>query len=211
VSCKLRARLTVLAVAAVLLSVFALAARAQPLSNVVDLALAFGSPYAPVVALSGSVLLALCRRIRLSVAAVTVIRATLAVQVPWYYFGHPADVGQHVEIRVLPSNLRKGQADASSFVGFATGSADVITVSELTPDEVRRLSRAGIDEVFPYSMLLPGPGAGGIGLWSRYPLAAAPPTKRQNPTIAAARMWVPGVRFELLVASLHITSLPWLT
>jgi endonuclease/exonuclease/phosphatase (EEP) superfamily protein YafD len=208
----LRARLTALAVAALAFVVVTLVSRTLPLSNIVALIVAVGSPYVPLVALVGMALAALCRRILLLIVTGLMVAVTLAVQVPWYYSGHPADVGQHIDVRVLSSNLRKGQAEASSFVGLAKASADVITVSELTPEAVRRFSTAGINEVFPYSVLIPAPDARGIGLWSRYPLSQpklqnAPATaKLRNATVAAARLQVPGVRFDPLLASVHVTS-----
>jgi hypothetical protein len=33
----------------------------------------------------------------------------------------------------------------------------------VTPEEVERFSQAGIEEVFPYSVLIPAPGAGESG------------------------------------------------
>ena len=119
------------------------------------------------------------RRILLSIVAVAVLAVTVAVQVPWYYFGRPADVGEHVDIRVLSSNLRKGRADAPSFVELAKANADVITVSELTPEEVERFAQAGIAEAFPYSILTPAADAGGIGLYSRFPVATSPTTNNR--------------------------------
>jgi endonuclease/exonuclease/phosphatase (EEP) superfamily protein YafD len=202
---RLRVRLIALALVALLFSVATLVARALPLSNVSALVVAVGSPYVPLVALSALAMFVLCSRILLSIVAVAVLAVTVAVQVPWYYFGRPADVGRHVDIRVLSSNLRKGRADASSFVALAKANADVITVSELTPEEVRRFSQAGIEEAFPYSVVAPAPGAGGIGLYSRFPLAASPPVKHRI-NVAAARLRVPGVRFDPLVASVHVIS-----
>ncbi len=78
-------------------------------------------------------------------------------------------------------------------------------MSELTPEEVWRLSQAGLGEVFPYSVLIPAPDAGGIGLWSWFPLAAVS-AKQPYTAIAAARLQVPGVRFDPLVASVHVIS-----
>lgn len=199
---RLRVRLTVLAVAALSFAVLTMIVRARPLSNILVLVVAVGSPYVPWVALSGLTLATLCRRTFLSILAVAVVVATVAVQVSWYYVGRPVDVGHHAEIRVLSANLRKGQADASSFVALAVESADVVTVSELTPDAIRRFSEAGIEKAFPHSLLIPAPGAGGIGLWSRFPLGAVVP----NAGITAARLHVPGVRFDPLVASVHVTS-----
>ena len=156
-----RQLLTALAVAALLYAALALFVRARPLSRFLALVVAVGTPYVPLVAAIGFVLAALCRRVLLSIVAVAVVVVTVAVQVPWYYFGDPANVGQHADIRVLSSNLRKGRADAPSFVRLARDSADVITVAELTTEEVQRFSHAGIGDVFPHSVLIPAPGAGG--------------------------------------------------
>jgi endonuclease/exonuclease/phosphatase (EEP) superfamily protein YafD len=205
-SLKLRVGLTALAVAALVFCVVTLLIRALPLSNVIVLVIAVGSPYVTLVAVAGLVFSALARRFLLSSAAVVVLVATLVVQIPWYYFGHPVESKQDAHIRVLSSNLRKGRADAPSFVGLARASADVVTVSELTPEEVERFSQAGIESVFPYSLLLPAPDAAGIGMWSRFPLAFVPPSRPRDTAILAARLRIPGVRMDPLVASVHIGS-----
>lgn len=193
-----------LAVSALTFAVIALVARALPLSNNIVLIVAAGSPYAVVIAVAGLTLTVMCRRTILSVVAVAVVVATVAVQVPWYYFGRPPDVGDHVELRVLSSNLRKGQADALLFVGLARASADVVTVSELTAEAVERFNAAGMAGAFPYSVLNPAAGAGGIGLWSRFPLAVV--TQSRHGNMIAARLRIPGVRFAPVVASVHVIS-----
>jgi endonuclease/exonuclease/phosphatase (EEP) superfamily protein YafD len=200
-----RVLLAAVALAALVSSIVTLVVRTRQLTNLFALVIAVGSPYIPLVALAGLFWALRSRRRILSIAAMAVVVTTLAVQVPWYYFGRPADVGYYVGIRVLSSNLRKGQADPSSFVGLAKKGADVITVSELTPEAVLRFSRAGIDEVFPHSLLLPAAGVGGIGVWSRYPLTALPAENHRSP-IAVARLEVPGVRFDPLVAAVHVFS-----
>jgi hypothetical protein len=63
----------------------------------------------------------------------------------------------------------QGQADASSFVGLARASAEVINVSALTPEAVRRYAAAGIGAVFPYSVLNPALDAAGIRLVEQIP------------------------------------------
>ncbi|WP_431235191.1 endonuclease/exonuclease/phosphatase family protein [Mycolicibacterium psychrotolerans] len=204
---KLRIALsTTLAVAALLLTIVALIARTQPIANIPGLVLAVGSPYVWLAAFAGLLAAASCRRFLLSMLAVAVAAAGLAVQVSWYYLGRPPDVVAHQEIRVLSSNLRYGQADPHFLVTLANTNADVITVSELTPEEVQRLQRAGVDKGFPYSHLLPAPGAGGIGMWSRYPLTVLSEPRHRRVSIPAARVEVPGVRFEPLLASVHVYS-----
>ncbi|WP_319435811.1 endonuclease/exonuclease/phosphatase family protein [Mycobacterium sp. RTGN5] len=147
-----------------------------------------------------------CRRPLLSMIAVAVVAVSLAIQISWYYLDQPADVGAHQDIRVLSANLRYGQADPAFFIDLANSSADVITVSELTPEAVQRFERAGIEKTFPYSQLVPAADAGGIGLWSRFPIRGLSAPRHRGVLFPAARLQVPGLRFEPLLASVHIYS-----
>lgn len=183
----------------------ALAARSLPLTNLVALVLAASSPYLPAVALLALVVLALCGRKLLALAALAAMIVSVVVQVPWYYRGEATEIGAHTEIRVLSSNLRHGNVDADFFTDLANSSADVITVSELTPAAAQRLDTAGLDEQFPYSALRPGPASEGMGLWSRYPLTVLPFSKYKN-NFVAGRIRVPGVRHDPLVSSVHLMS-----
>ncbi|MCV7227526.1 endonuclease/exonuclease/phosphatase family protein [Mycolicibacterium komossense] len=201
-----RSLATAMTVAVLAYSVIAVVVRARPLSNLLGLVVAVGSPYVPLAALVALALAIRCRRVLLAVVAASVVIATLAVQFSWYYLSNPVDVGQHIDIRVLSSNLRKGQADASVFVALAKQGADVVTVSELTPAAVRAFAHAGMDDTFPYSVLIPEKGAAGFGLWSRFPVTEVRLPKHRNTGIAAARLDVPGVRFDPLIASIHIMS-----
>ncbi len=203
---RFRVLLTALAVAALVFSVLTLVVRTRPVSNKFELVLAVGSPYTALAALALLALLALRRRILLSIVAVLVVTASLAVQVSWYYVGSPAEIGQHAEIRILSSNLFNGQADAVSLVEFAQKNADAITVTELTPEEANHFSQAGIDEQFPYSHLEPAPGTEGTGIWSRHPLTALSAPTYSEVQMPAARLRVPGVRFDPLLAAAHIMS-----
>ncbi|TDO08275.1 endonuclease/exonuclease/phosphatase (EEP) superfamily protein YafD [Mycobacterium sp. BK086] len=197
---------TTFAVATLLLTALALIARTQPISTIPSLVLAVGSPYVWLAAFAGVIVAASCRRYLLSMLAVAVVAASLAVQISWYYLGRPADVGAYQDIRVLSSNLRHGQADPTFIVKLATGEADVVTVAELTPGAVNRLQKAGIDAAFPYSHLLPAPGAGGIGIWSRYPLSVLSAPRHRGVSMPAAQLEIPGLRFEPLLASVHVYS-----
>lgn len=193
-----------IAVGALALSVTTLVLRHCPLPNIVTLLVAVGSPYIPLLALAGLALLVIGRRAMLSIVAALIVVATVAVQANWYFIGRNADIGEHMDVRVLSSNLRKGHVEAPEFIALARENADVITVSELTPGAVQGFSLAGINVAFPYSVLIPGPGAGGIGIWSRFPLTEVPSAKREKNV--AARLLVPGVRFPPLVASVHVMS-----
>ena len=202
----LRALNTTVAVIALAFSAVALVFRAQPVSTIPRLVISVGSTFVPLIALVGLVVAVLARRRLLAVLGVFLVTATIAIQVSWYYFGHPPKISEHTEVRVLASNLRYGLADAEFFVGLAKQSADVITVAELTKGAVERFTEAGIDEAFPYSQLNPAPRAGGIGIWSRYPVTQVTAPRRRNVRMPAARIEVPGVEYEPLVASVHVMS-----
>ncbi len=148
----------------------------------------------------------ICRRLILAVVGIFLVTATVAIQVSWYYFGHSPWIGSHVELRLLASNIRYGRADADSFVALAKNGADVVTVAELTKEAVGRFAEAGIDEAFPYSVLNPAPGAAGIGVWSRYPITPFSAPGHLNLRIPAARIQLPGVENDPLIASVHVMS-----
>lgn len=185
-------------------SVFTLIVRALPLPNNIVLFVAVGSPYVAFAAAAVLVFSAIRRRVVMTLVAVVIVAANLVIQVPWYYFGKPPDVGEHVDVRVLSANLRLGRAEVPSFVALARTGADVITLSEMTPDWLRRFYATGIRTEFPYSVLVPAVGAGGFGLWSRFPLDVVTPLR--GGSMIAARVQIPGVRVDPVVASVHIIN-----
>ncbi|WP_431235192.1 endonuclease/exonuclease/phosphatase family protein [Mycolicibacterium psychrotolerans] len=202
---KLRVVVTALAIAVLAFAALTLVVRFRPISTLFGVAVAAAAPYAPFMALISLILSALSRRTSLTIFSVLMLTATTAIQIPRYSFTRPA-MTQFADVRALSSNLRKGQADPAAFTKLAEDSADVVAVSELTPEAVEHFSQAGIDAAFPYSVLLPAPGAGGIGLWSRYPLDAVSPATRRSFTVVAARVRVPGVQAPPLIASVHVFS-----
>lgn len=196
---------TAFAVLALAYAVTAVLIRPLPLSNLPALLAVVSLPYVPLGVLTVVLLLLLRRRAVLALAASAILAITLAVQLPWYFGGHTADTDQDLSIRVLSSNLRYGQADPAFFVELANTRADVITVAELTAEAVERFNQAGLGRTFPYSSLIPRPGAGGIGLWSRYPITGLPDTQREG-NLVAARLRVPGVSVEPTLVSVHLMS-----
>ncbi len=106
---------------------------------------------------------------------------------------------------MLSANLRLGQADVPSFVELARASADVITLSEMTPDVVGRFYATAFGEI-PYLVLVPAPGAGGYGLWRRFPLGVVTPMI--GGSMIAARLQISGVGVEGVIASVHIFNPP---
>lgn len=196
---------TAFALLALAYAVTALLIRPLPLSNLPALLAVVSIPYVPLGVLTAALLLLLRRRALLALAASAILAITLAVQLPWYFGGYTVDSDQDLSIRVLSSNLRYGQADPAFFVELAETGADVITVSELTTEAVERFDQSGIGRTFPYSSLIPRPGAAGIGLWSRYPITEVPDTRREG-NLVAARLRVPGLAFEPTLVSVHLMS-----
>lgn len=194
-----------IAVIALLAVLSVLIARTIHLTNLPALTFAAAAPYASLAALFALVVAALFRRRFLAVVAAVLLVATLSIQASWYCFGRPSEIGPHAEVRILSSNLRYGQADAASFVEFASANADVIAVSELTAEVATRLRDSGIRKAFPHSILVPRPEAAGMGLFSRYPLISLRPSKYGNDFVAA-RVRIPDVRDDPLVASVHLMS-----
>ena len=201
-----RVMTTAMAAVAVAVTAAALVVRAQPVTSFPRLVFAVGAPYAVVAAIAGVFLAVLSRRFLLSVAVVSLLLATLVIQVRWYYLGKPRDIGSHIDIRVLSSNLFKGRADAKSFVELAKSSADVITVAELTPDAIDRFSRAGVGDVFPHAQLFATRGVGGVGIWSRYPIAPVSAPRHPFVLMPAVRLEIVGLEFHPLVAATHVMS-----
>lgn len=105
-------------------------------------------------------------------------------------------------LRVLSSNRYLGQADAQQLVAVVRGErVDVLSLQELTPQQVRELDDAGLRELLPYRHFQPGTGGAGTGLASRHPLhplALVPPTSMRMP---AARLDLPGQRHVDVVAA----------
>jgi len=202
---SLRTLAPALVVLAYIFTTVALVVRAQPVSSFPRLVLAVGATFVPLIALSALLLAVLCRQLLLSIIGVCLLVATIAIQVSWYYIGRPSDIGPFTEIRVLSSNIRLGLADESEFVSLAKAGADVITVVELTPGAIRRFSDAGIDAAFPYSRLLPQP-THGIGIWSRYPLIPVTALRHRNVQLPAARLKIPGLKYDPLLASAYVYS-----
>jgi endonuclease/exonuclease/phosphatase (EEP) superfamily protein YafD len=197
-----------LAVAALLSTVAILLVRHRPISNVAELVIAVGAPFATLtIAGFVSVATILGRRILLSVLALGVLSTSVWTQASWYYSPRPVEItGEWVELRVLSSNLRLGRADTTTFVTLAERHADVVMVSELTSAALERFTRAGLADTFPHAVLAPSAGAGGIGLWSRYPVSSISDDQPRDYTVAAARVQVPGAQIEPLIASVHVES-----
>ncbi|MFI6101977.1 endonuclease/exonuclease/phosphatase family protein [Lentzea sp. NPDC051213] len=112
----------------------------------------------------------------------------------------PNGVGQPV--RLMTVNLLTGIADARFIVQeVRKRNVDILTMQELTPEMVRDLEQAGLNQVLPNKVFLDEPGGSGSGIASRFPLTArqlAPPGTLQQ---AGAMVDLPGKDIE--VVSVH--------
>jgi endonuclease/exonuclease/phosphatase (EEP) superfamily protein YafD len=185
----------------------ALASRYLPITNHVVLLTAALSPYLMLCGPLSVVLLTLARRWILAIVAVGLTIGTLAVQLPLYR-GSDAARTAGVGLRVISANLREGQADPDYLVRSAREQADVLAFQELTPQEVDRLSAAGLDATFPYRWLDPRAGASGVGVWSRLPMHAAKRIGGYTFALVSAQIRVAGISIDPTVVVAHIAG-PW--
>lgn len=201
-----RAALTALAVATTGVAAATLLARGTPVRTLPGLAAAVFSPYAAALSPLGVALAVAGRRRIMAAATALVAVAGVAVQVTWYFKPGSPEPVPHSVLRVLTANIRNGEADAASLAGLADGSADVLVVVELTPEALQRLSATNLGRVFPHSSLRPAPLAGGIGIWSRFPLVPLPVPEHPAVTAPAVLLTVPGAAADAVMVAVHVKS-----
>jgi endonuclease/exonuclease/phosphatase (EEP) superfamily protein YafD len=81
----------------------------------------------------------------------------------------PAARGEH--LRILTANVHAGAADPAALANLVRNNqVDVLTLPELTPEELPALDAAGLAELLPNRVVDPRPGGIGSGILSRYPL-----------------------------------------
>jgi endonuclease/exonuclease/phosphatase (EEP) superfamily protein YafD len=108
----------------------------------------------------------------------------------------------------MTANLEYGGAEADTLVREALSQSDLLAVQELTGEAVRQLQKAGLEVAFPFKTIHPQQDAGGVGLWSRYPIASSRLISGfQMPLVDAAVRTGPGDdTLRLLVV--HLAG-PW--
>ncbi|HEX8865039.1 MAG TPA: endonuclease/exonuclease/phosphatase family protein [Lentzea sp.] len=112
----------------------------------------------------------------------------------------PNGVGQ--QVRVMTANLLVGMADAEAIVREVKArNVDILTMQELSPEMVRDLERAGLDQVLPSRVFLAEPGGSGSGIASKYPLTRRELTPPGTLQQAGALVDLPGKDIE--VVSVH--------
>jgi endonuclease/exonuclease/phosphatase (EEP) superfamily protein YafD len=94
---------------------------------------------------------------------------------------------------VLTANLRFGSADPDAIVALARSSgADLVSLQELTPEELAAIDRAGARSLYRYRAVEPRPGAQGSGLLSRWPLEHIERRQDLQNAMPEATLRVPG-------------------
>lgn len=149
---------------------------------------------------------ALCRLRRSTLIAVIALLGALAWLKPHPHGGGHADgpPGGGLQLRVMTQNLLFGEADASALVARVRAEQpDVLMLTELTPDAVRRLDAAGLADLMPHRTLAPQDHASGSGLYSTRDLIE--PSTVPGTAFAAvqARIDLGGKR--ITVAAVHPT------
>lgn len=162
-----------------------LVVRGLPLTNNIALLLAVSAPHAVVLPALGPVLAVLGRHV---VTSVMVLAAPSVSK----YIGTKRDnrtrrSASTSKCGCCRRTCVKAPPILASITELARASADVIALSELTPDWVQRFYASGMRDDFPYSVLVPRPGAGGYGLWSRHPLEVMAPLKGGNMVAAGSK------------------------
>lgn len=164
-------------------------------------------PYLTAAAALGGVVLA-ARRAWAGPATAALLAVIAAVVIIPYYVASAPQVRDGRSLIVLQANLRWGGADPGKLVAeVRTEHADVVTVEELTADELAGLTRAGLSRRLPFHFAVPSAGAAGTGIWSRYPLTATRRHGRFTFELLTARITAPGAAAIQLIA-VHLLP-PW--
>jgi endonuclease/exonuclease/phosphatase (EEP) superfamily protein YafD len=127
------------------------------------------TPYAAVAAIIPLAVGLATRRWLAAVLALAAMAALVGAVAP-RAFGQPDPVRGPV-VRVLAANVNEGGADPAALLNLVrTNKVDLLSVEELTDQELAALQAAGIESLLPYSQTNPHDTSTGTGLFSRYPL-----------------------------------------
>jgi endonuclease/exonuclease/phosphatase (EEP) superfamily protein YafD len=108
-----------------------------------------------------------------------------------------------LRLRLFTVNALGGAADPAAILRvLQQHDVDVLAVQELTAHMAKRLAAAGLTEVLPFSHLELRPGAGGTGLWARWPLTPLEPVPGLMWAAPRARIDPPG-GFPVTLTAVH--------
>lgn len=161
------------------------------------------TPYVAATAWLPLLLALALRRWAVALLAGLAAAALLLAIAPRALDGPQAPLPGGRTLSVMTANLRYGNGDVETVMALAQRhGVELLSLQELTPEEARRLERAGARERFPYQVLDARPGARGSGLMSRYPLRAARRPGTTTMAMPEARLALPGVG-PVLVKAVH--------
>lgn len=184
-----------------------LAVRYVPLGRHGTVLLATASPYLTLAAPVAVLLLVLGRRWVLTALAVVLTLAIAVIQVP-QYLGPDAVTAQSAPVRVFTSNLGMGRGDPAAVVAAAERTADVVVIQELTQEAADGLIAAGLENTFGHRIFDPEPMAGGLGIWSRFPLTDSAHVLGYSMVMLRSRIHVPDVAVPPVLVGVHFAA-PW--
>ncbi len=167
------------------------------------LALAAFSAYPMLAAPVALALLLITREWWIAGLAALIVIACGLTQLP-LYVGQSAP-SSATRLVMMTANLRLGQADPQALVALVRSHhVDVLTLQELTPGEVRRLTAAGLDDVLPHSSVDARWGADGSGVYSRFDLQQEPTPPGFLFALVVTQVVVPGVTAPVTVVATHM-------
>lgn len=103
--------------------------------------------------------------------------------------------------------VRPGHRCGAVRVGAsARTSADVVVLQELTQEAADGLAAAGLDDTFGHRIINPEPMAGGIVIWSRFPLADTAHVPGYSLAMVRARLQIPQVAVNPIVVGIHFAA-----
>lgn len=89
-------------------------------------------------------------------------------------------------ITVLHANVQYSNPDiGAAIAAIEAADADIVALSELTPDFAAAIDASAIAEDHPYRITRPGNGAIGLGMWSRLPIEEGEPLPDSAMTLPA--------------------------
>ncbi len=192
---RMRRILAVLGAVAAVVAAAGIAAHYIGLVNTMVARIASFTPLFVILAMVAVLMLSAARQRVRTVLAVVIAVVGVWSQIPLFTrtdTGQPAT--DSVSVRLLQANIRLGEADVGALMQTVIDEdVDVLTVIELTPEALQRLSPAGITETLPYSFVRPGSSGSGAGIFARFPLTDGRRLKGFAPNNLEAVMALPGV------------------
>ena len=123
--------------------------------------------------------------------------ALAGLGIPW---AGPPGPPAAPRLRLFSANLYHHNPDVGSIAEEIRAAApEVVALTELSPENAAGLRRTGVLGAYPQAVVRARPGAFGIGLWSRLPLAGAHVTEVAGVPVIRATVLLDGRRLRLYV------------